>query len=265
MNAYLGGLIARNLAPPVTAVRPRLRALFETPFVPGHGDSGAGAGLAEITVERLVEPAPVSPRRAAIVRATPAVAGPAEAAAPIIAPVTRSAAPPQAPPAADDPVLANREPTGTDEAPDRSTNIGFVRPPTMAPSPAVERGGPTRELPAPQQVARVQPAPPSPERQIVERATHTSERRTSIVERSTVAPPVTRPPVATTLAASRVATPLIASAPPARPSITVTIGRVDVRAVVAPSPPPQVPRPAPKPEAQSLEAYLRERSGGPSR
>ncbi|HET7076986.1 MAG TPA: hypothetical protein VFM49_05985 [Chloroflexia bacterium] len=53
-------------------------------------------------------------------------------------------------------------------------------------------------------------------------------------------------------------------APPAPPSIRVSIGRIEVRALLpAPPPPPPVAAPAPKGAAPlvTLEAYLRERTG----
>jgi hypothetical protein len=50
----------------------------------------------------------------------------------------------------------------------------------------------------------------------------------------------------------------IAAAPP---SIAVTIGRVDVRAVLEPQPAARPAAPAPKPPTQSLDDYLSERGG----
>jgi hypothetical protein len=43
------------------------------------------------------------------------------------------------------------------------------------------------------------------------------------------------------------------------PTIAVTIGRVDVRAVLEPPTPARPPAPAPKPPVQSLDDYLGER------
>jgi hypothetical protein len=51
-----------------------------------------------------------------------------------------------------------------------------------------------------------------------------------------------------------------AAAPQERPQVTVTIGRVEVRAVFSP-PAPEQPKPRPAP-AMSLEEYLKQRDGG---
>jgi hypothetical protein len=190
---------------------------------------------------------------------------PAAAPARSVAPVARIEPPPQTNPLSGAPIGRNSEPRQTDDPRESSTNFSTVRPATPDSLTRVERGHPTTEPPGAPNAVRFQPLTSSSERLVVERETHTSERRTEIVDHSTVAPPVTRPPVATPLAATRVAIPIIESAPAARPSITVTIGRVDVRAVVAPGPPVQAPKPTPMPAAQSLESYLRERSGGASR
>ncbi|WP_028580788.1 hypothetical protein [Desulfogranum japonicum] len=50
-------------------------------------------------------------------------------------------------------------------------------------------------------------------------------------------------------------------AEPAQPTIQVTIGRVEVRAVKPPAAPPQVPRPAPTPSL-ALDDYLKQRREG---
>lgn len=50
--------------------------------------------------------------------------------------------------------------------------------------------------------------------------------------------------------------------PPSPPTIRVTIGRIDVRAIMAPSPPPprtELPKPGPD---LTLDEYLRQRNGG---
>jgi hypothetical protein len=79
---------------------------------------------------------------------------------------------------------------------------------------------------------------------------------TAIVERTAAGPVYYATPVA----------PAVHSGPPvgrsgaSPPSISVTIGRVDVVAVVETTPPPAL-RPPSRPPAPSLEEYLRERSG----
>jgi hypothetical protein len=265
MNAYLGGLIARNLASPAMAIRPRLRSLFETPLVSGFGDSVEGAGLEENTVERFAISPPASPRQAPSTRPAPMAPEPAEASAQSVIPVARVEPPPEANPSSDAPLRRDPQTRQTDHAREPKTDLSTVRSSMPESAHPVDRGHPVTEQLGAQPGARFKPSTSPAQRLVVERETHTSERRTKIVDRSTVAPPATRPPVATSLAATRVAVPLIESAPAATPSITVTIGRVDVRAVVAPRPPVQIPKPAPGLAAQSLESYLRERSGGASR
>jgi hypothetical protein len=50
--------------------------------------------------------------------------------------------------------------------------------------------------------------------------------------------------------------------PPALPTIQVTIGRIEIRAITPPVTPPMPSRPATTPARMSLDAYLRSRSGG---
>src|SRR5687768_11641142 len=169
MNAYLGGLIARNLAPTATAVRPRLRSLFETPPVPGIGDPFGGEGLAESTVERFAQSPTASPRGAIVALPAPMAPEPAASAAPSVAPVARIAPPPEANPLTDAAVERNRETRRTDDAREPSSERSAVSPPMPWSSQRVDRGHPIAEQPAAQHGGRVQPATPSPERLVVER------------------------------------------------------------------------------------------------
>jgi hypothetical protein len=263
MNAYLGGLIARNLAPPAMAVRPRLRSLFEPPLVRGIGDSSEGSELEESAAERLAESPPASPHHVAFARTAPVAPQPAEGSAHPVAPVARIEPAPEVHPLSD--AQSERQPgtRRTDAVPELNTDLGPIRPAMPEPPHWVERGYPINEQRGAHSGVPSEPSPSSPDRLVVERETHTRERRTEIIDRSTVAP-VTRPQAPPALTATRVAMPRIDVAQAASPSITVTIGRVDVRAVVAPGPSVQVPRPVPRPAAPSLESYLRERSGGTS-
>jgi hypothetical protein len=83
---------------------------------------------------------------------------------------------------------------------------------------------------------------------------------TTIVERTAAGPPHHSVPIASALRPEppREQPAMLLGA--AQPSVSVTIGRVDVVAVVEPAAPPPAARPQPRPPAPSLEEYLRERT-----
>jgi hypothetical protein len=262
MNGYLGGLIARHLEPLPLAIRPRLRSRFETPAILGLG---AAPGPEEIAVERIAEPPSISPRQASGEMAGPPV--PETAITPVRPPVssTRSAAPPRMTAPAETPGgrSAHRQPQ--DAAPETGTDVDATRPASTAPVTRIDPRPSDAERHEQRNPTPIQPRKAPPERIVVERETRTQEHRLETVERGIVTPPVPRPPVAAARSMPQVATPMIEPTAAVRPAITVTIGRVDVRAVVAPSSPPQMPQPASRPAAPSLEDYLRDRSRGTSR
>jgi len=82
---------------------------------------------------------------------------------------------------------------------------------------------------------------------------------TTVVQRAMAQPPSRRG--APVVPARQAEPPVIDRIAAAPPSIAVTIGRVDVRAVLEPEPAARPPAPAPKPLTQSLDDYLSERSG----
>ena len=261
MNGYLGGLIARHLEPLPVAIRPRLRSRFETPVISGLG---AAPRLEEIAVERIAEPPSVTPRQASGEMAGPPA--PETAVTPARSPVPSNR--PEPPPRVTAPVevpagqSVRRRPQDAD--PESGTDVDAARSAVTTPVTRIEPRAPDAERLEQRNSTPVRPRTTPPERIVVDRETHTHEHRLETVDRAVVTPPVARPPAAAARSMPQVATPMIEPAA-ARPAITVTIGRVDVRAVVAPSSPPQMPKPVPRPAGPSLEDYLRDRSRGTSR
>lgn len=259
MSNFLRQLLERSLIPTASTLRPRLASRFES----GLGTGSARPDAADHSVDSLssaslhpVEsPKPAPPPSTATVANGP-VASPAAVADPSLAvPVAatpiliRSAAPPAAPAAA--------------------STLMRVPPAPVSPLSA------TRELPLP---------PFEPNTLLVERLVERiHELAPSVRTRSESPPPPSRadPTVASaptptpsavlkvrsdsrSLAATvRPSIPRIPSNEPApsSPHVHLTIGKIEIRAVMPPAPTPVARRPAPSQIEQSLDVYLARRSG----
>jgi hypothetical protein len=267
MNGYLGGLISRHLAPTSTVIRPRLRSRFETSGPTGLDDPALDGELGEISLERIAQSPAASSRQDEPASSTPAPHGSAEMPAQAAPLLPQPGPPPQTSIPVSAPIMRQADERRTSVGRETAREPDVVRP--LAPSPASPRES-TRHVSDVQELrpANLLPGPPATrERVVMGQEARPSERRVESVERSVVAPPVVRhaAATATSFAAPRIAHPLVGPVPDTRPSVTVTIGRVDVRAVVAPQSSAQTPRPANRPAAPSLEDYLRDRTRGAPR
>lgn len=253
MSDFFGTLARRAMAP--AGVRPRVASRFE---------SGSGVGLNERheQVEAVASapeapPAEGSPKLAVSpLRPAPDVAfDPALVRERVetlrIVPVSPRDVPPEPQPEARSERLAEVPPLTVPPAQRRAR--------AAAKNPAIEGSPPGRTPQSLPPVVPLAPLPHATERIAHERTEHQTVRsliESRVVERLTAEP---RPPGKS----SRAPTTAIAStqAPaPAAPRVEIHIGRIEVMPAAAPPNEPQrveAPRPFP---AQSLDAYLTERS-----
>jgi len=287
MSNFLTNLAVRSMASATAAVRPRLRSRFEAgaDIVPAESSTPSVAVLADRQPGDPPDAPPNRPDRSGPAPAVnpmhradqPIPASQAHASAPVEHNDDDSFRPPDSSAdrpdfSADRPDLSADRPgssadrpvsSGANPDPDRTApkarRIGSRRPGEPAHAGQRSIGGPEPTLPGPDPATRSSMAPARPR---------------PIDHRESGAPDPGPPRVGTGSAPQRAAgrvTPVAAHRPPplataptaATPAVVVTIGRVEVRAVVdRPSAPTARPAPV-KPPVQSLEDYLGERSRGP--
>jgi hypothetical protein len=249
MSDYLGNLITRTVSPAV-AVRPQLPSLFEPAPATREGKRGP-----EFEQENFVEQPPIT------------------------RPSEKLAAMPLSIPTPHQSVF--REPEQTVPEISRPRKIPELSPEPEAPvQPRIfSRAAPTpREDKASNSTRRRSDVIKSPVRDVVASASHevrareeTRPSQPSVASKPVVVPELRKhellkwsrvQPVVPTIRSLAPIAPLPPATATAPPTINVTIGRVEIRAV----PPPAQQRAKPKPATVlSLEDYLRQRAKGVSR
>ncbi|MBL9135480.1 MAG: hypothetical protein JNK85_06410 [Verrucomicrobiales bacterium] len=238
MSDFLTNLVARTL-PSAPSVRPRLPSLYES------APAGGEPGPLEVVRETL------SPMTAPL---TPSPASTRSAATPDRGAELRHAPVPAAPGDSSGAVERNR---GID-SPDANT---VAAAPSTGPEPSVVNVPSAFSSGEPVAVVDSIPSPRTADPPRARRAADAEPPRTPGAH--TVRPramPVAREsdrPAATARSSTPHSAPSLASPAP----VQVTIGRVEIRAVVTPS---RTERPT-SPTGQSLDAYLRRRAGGVAR
>ena len=258
MSDFLGNLAARAVAPS-NAIRPRLPSRFESPATAERtaldAEQEPSADAARIEDRGRVSQIPFAPtpsptmRERSIEIARPIVA--AEPAASVVSP------PVNVPLADPPPFVAPITPTKP-QPPEKG--IQPAPTPLLAPVPTL----PVRpvllsqETPIPATRSSRPPEPVTP-REAGE--TPPRKRVEPVVPQRIVA--VEKPPVAAAVASSPEATGAACETPAetAAPIIRVTIGRIDVRAVLPSAPAPTRKAPTASP-VLSLDEYLKQRDGG---
>jgi hypothetical protein len=248
MSDFLGNLVTRSLAP-AAQISPRLPSLFEPPQA-----SGIQAGVAPWQEGESSEGEQDGARPAAAPPAAPRLRGRPQSAVSVprdgSLPDDVTAPPPyrgrQIPPAAP----LSVETVAAELAPEPSSLPGPVQ---SLSEPRADRGGaaePAKPVPVePAMPGRetLPPETPPPAAQALptrEGATIVARPRTRLAQPAEPVPAEGKQPV---------------SGPESPPTIRVTIGRVEVRAVMPPAPEPAPPpRHAPR---LSLDDYLKQRSG----
>jgi len=268
MSDFLLRLAARSLSH-ISNVQPRLGSRFESPR------ASQAVTVADIEVEELLEPqAPAVPISAAT---PPAREPPIEPLRPLSSPAGE----------------ASRQPSAEPNVVVPAAPIANIRHVTQAPIPAPAATALTRLPDPPPASNSISPPPHSRELNRDTRHLQPARRaslRTEIHElgivsqlpaadkyaaghlphKSSIEPIAQQaePKAVAIVAQPHVSLPRAPSsslpagdlAPAPAPTVHVTIGRIEVRAVTSPAPAPS--RPASKPAVTSLEEYLRERSGG---
>ena len=252
MSDYLTNLVTRTLSPEAV-VRPRLPSLLEPP--PEGPTTTEEARLEELSPSSANRSEPTLTRRvrppAPEGRTTSLLAPPARQLQPTPVPVppvprpsppTENVTPPRpAQPAVIRPQL--RETPGESLLPAPPRNVSEPRPPAALEASSLRLGN------VPDEAREEQPPPAAADRGPPAVPTVQPALRTPFAGQ-----PSLRPPAAP---ADRVRD----QPGEAAPVIRVTIGRIDVRAVLPPAPP--APRPAaPTGPVLSLEEYLKQRDGG---
>jgi hypothetical protein len=284
MADYLSGLLARSTATS-PAVRPRMRGLFEPVSAPGdaaievHDDAAPQRDAADHPAPPDPTPVPAgSPAHDEGPR--PATREPRRPAAPERRPPeTTAAGPAPSPP----PSAHSRPPAPADRhTRDTAAPLSPVAPPLLAvmrrrptapaSDPSVAAGAPRRDTAtAPPPAVSAPPAAPTapPDsrerlraiaREVLDAAVSPSETGAAPAARP-VAPDHERVPTVPAIPVTAPREPPTAAAAPAAPTlVSVTIGRVEVRAAAEPPrPEPRKPRKAAGPSA--LEEYLSHRNG----
>ena len=291
MKDFLSQLVARSTAPAL-AVRPRLPSRFEA----SSEAAGITAFPGDITpaapLETTATPARTfrtSPHNGDHQQAPPTPAEPetstaspspqttppplqdhapsrstASATVPPAAPATHSSkqeAPssPSPSPVLEPSFATARQNSATTLAPEtplfRPSSHSDIQPPEPPTLDSVsEEASPAAVVSA----AKPQPVSPTPLASTTPPAVASGLRSQSQISnlKSQIPRPAARPAIATR---PTPATPQTAPAAPAPPVVQITIGRVELRAIVTPASPRAVPPPAPK---LGLDEYLRQRTGG---
>jgi hypothetical protein len=236
MSDFLGNLVARNLNR-AAVLLPRLPSLYE-PTLEAGGDAG-------IAVDEQVWIDPPSQQRPSPAGGPPRVEPPPHAAAPRIAPAPLSSSPSPSP----------------DRPLDRAAPVPFTEPrhpeAVSTPRDGVPPPRPMRAdvpAPAPPAPPAGEPAPPRPLRQVEDGAPVPARRGDPVRTE-----PETRPMSPPRLVPTEREPPRPEPDAEPAPTIQVSIGRIEVRAVLAPA--PRSPRVAPAAPRLSLEEYLRARNG----
>lgn len=279
MSSFLTNLAVRSMASATAAVRPRLRSRFE--IAPGIVPAESSTPSVAVQANRLPKDPPDAPPN------RPDRSGPATAANPIHhadqpLPATRAHASAPVEPSHDD---SFRPPDFSADRPGASADrpgTSAERPgsSTASPDPALTAQPPRRigsgqagEPVRAGQRAIATPEPTLPRSDPAADASTAPVRPRSVDHREPDPPDSGPPRVGTGSSPQRASRliPVAAHRPPppapepaaATPAVVVTIGRVEVRAVVD-RPPAPTARPAPvKPPVQSLDDYLGERSRRP--
>jgi hypothetical protein len=170
--------------------------------------------------------------------------------------------------------LAPLQPAAQEPAADRAPQATLAQPfpPDVTPGPLGRRADSAGTQPA--EISRSAEAPP--EREVVARgrqaiavslSAQTQPPPPPAAARSTASPPIQPRETDRTIGYGAAANRQLDETPPAvpAPAIRVTIGRIDVRAVTAPTPPARHTPQAPAKPSQSLEEYLRAGKGGSSK
>jgi hypothetical protein len=269
MSDFLATLAARA-AETVPTVRPRLPGRFE----PSRREQTAAPGDAfEVVAEALAPATLPLPAPHLLPSSTPPGLLPQQ-------PYPRGPFPS---------TEGTRRPAALEPTPVPVSRHAEVEPSVVLPRTSVRTPPPVAEPPIPVAVrsgapdaARPEPAPRSPQRSPLESEatppqilpaplTVPAEQTSGRTSARSQTPPESGTDGATReRKAPAAAAPLVIPQhiPPAReppesevaPTVQVTIGRIDVRAVLTPSAPP--PRPAPQQPRTTLEDYLRARGGG---
>jgi len=154
-------------------------------------------------------------------------------------------------------VRATGQPASVEPLPSRGDALDQYKPPEPSPGTLVyEQPVERRQSVHPQRPPTASPSAPS------EPVAHAAARVESVL--ATTGTPSVRPAPEQSRqvlqgALNRLNEPGAEAEPSAIPTVNVTIGRVEVRAVPAPTPPASKPRPTP---AMTLEEYLRRRAAG---
>lgn len=226
MSKFLRHLLQRSLAPAAT-LQPRLASRFESGPAP--------ARFSEERVETFAAAPDVPPPSRPVASAASSVASPrAEILSTVVSSPLVAASPPVAPP----PVIVSAP------APLATSPV----PPAANPAPVAPRAEAASFSAPPAVVREVFSLPPaSPATLLIERATErireSSPAPESAVSSSTVASAQVTVPTFTPALLAPIAAPISPATPPsalpvvapAAPTIRVTIGRVDIRAIHAPS------------------------------
>ena len=291
MKDFLSQLVARSTAPAL-AVRPRLPSRFEA----ASETAGITAFPSESTPSAPSEPT-ASPARTSRTsphngNRQPAPPTPAEPEASIASPSPQTAPPPLQnhalsrssasatiqPASAEVHSSKQEAPSSPSPSPAHKTPIANARPnsattpPPKTPlfQPSLDSDIQPPKSPRPDSVsegasqtaavsvAKPQPVSPTPLASATPPAAASSLRSQSQISnlKSQIPRPIARPAIATRPTPSM---PQTAPATPAPPVVQITIGRVELRAIVTPASPRALPPPAPK---LGLDEYLRQRTGG---
>lgn len=291
MKDFLSQLIARSTAPAL-AVRPRLPSRFEASAQPAGipalpGDSTPAAPL-ETTVgptrtlrtsppsdiSAQVPSAPAEPDEASTSPSAQTTPPPPQNHAPARATASATVSP--AAPAAHSSKLAT--PVSPALAPANTPATATVRQsPTAKPLPAkallqpsFDSGIQSPEPPAPGSVSEAasstiatsaaSPEPVSPKPTASSKPSPPASGLRPESEIANLSSQTFAPPARPALAVRPASVPApSAAAAPAQPVVEITIGRVELRAIVTPASPRAVPPTAPK---LGLDEYLRQRTGG---
>lgn len=291
MKDFLSQLVARSTAPAL-AVRPRLPSRFEaaseaagiTAFPSDSTQSAPSEPTASPARTSRTPPlngnrqqAPPTPAEpeASIASPSPQTTPPplkslapsrsaVSAAVPPAAPAVHSSkqeAPSSpSPSAAHKPSIANARQNSAATPPPKtplfqpSFDSGLQSPKSPAPDLVSEEASPTAAVSA----AKPRPVFPTTLASETPAVAASGLRSKSQISnlKSQIPRPAARPAIATR---PTPATPQTAPAAPAPPVVQITIGRIELRAIVTPASPRAVPPPAPK---LGLDEYLRQRTGG---
>ena len=244
MSDYLSNVAAKSLNL-IEPIHPRLASRFEP--LPAIDWLTAGLPLEAEPVEEAPRPASMAFEAAQL-----------SVSAPVSAPPTAAPRQPLAAPMAVVPTTPDRSPVDQPLQSLRNSTTGDVVPPSARSS--------TRPSSARRHEARQQGRPTSLPIQDAPLATQTTGDAPSSVIPSIPATVGARPAVAPHVESVTPVTPATPTVSPpvsqSAPTIRVTIGRIDVRAVMPPAPPAPRSRPSRPGPTLSLEDYLQQRREG---